>query len=119
MTRQYSRPHAPSPVEAGQTVAQLRHVLDLVERISGRPPANDPSDALLDENARVSAAYGTAPGIVQRRFDSLAAETAGWAAAGVQALLAAGNTAPPRAAAGKLAEELSRALGRMIDILRL
>ena len=37
MTRQYSRPHAPNPVDAGQTVAQLRHVLELVERIAARP----------------------------------------------------------------------------------
>ena len=45
--------------------------------------------------------------IVQRRFEALAAETALWAAAGVEALLAAGDAAPPRAAAARLAEPRS------------
>lgn len=121
MTRQYSRPYAPNPIDAGQTVAQLRHVLELVERIAARPAAGDSLDSLLDENARITAAYENAPAIVQRRFDSLTADTAGWAATGVQALLTGGDAgvAPPRAAAGALADQLSRALGRIVDLLDL
>jgi len=98
--------------DPGRQVAQLREALRLVERIAGgtAPPGHD--DA-LDEAARISIAYETALPVVQRRFEALAAETAIWAAAGVEALLAAESGAPPRAAAARLARQLDAALSRL------
>jgi len=102
--------------EAGRQVAQLRHVLALIEEIAGRPGT---ADDAFDEMERISSAYLASPPIVQRRFDAFAAETADWAAAGVELLIAAGNPAQrSSAAARRLADELARAigkLGRMVD----
>ena len=109
-------PTAPGP-DPGRQAAQLREALRLVERIAGRAEAA-PSDAALDEAARVSGGYDRAPPIVQRRFDALAGETAGWAAAAVEALLAAAETAPPRAAAARLAARLDEALRQMTELVR-
>ena len=95
--------------DLGRQIAQLREALRLIERIAGRPAGPQADDA-LDEAARISAAYEAALPVVQRRFEALAAETAIWAAAGVEALLAAGEAAPPRAAAARLADSLGKAL---------
>ena len=59
---------------------------------------------------------GSARPIVQKRFDARPPETATWAAAGVEALMkiaAAGRPTGP--AAGRLADELRKALGRLRD----
>jgi len=101
--------------DPGRQVAQLREALRLVERIAGRRRA--PQEHLLDEAARLSAAYDAALPVTQRRFEALASETSLWAAAGVEALLAAGEAAPPRAAAARLAERLDSALSEMAAIL--
>lgn len=117
MTHQ-SRPSPAAPgADPGRQVAQLREVLRLVERIAGREEAGY-ADARLDEAARVSAAYERALPVVQRRFDALAGETAAWAAAGVEALLAAAVAAPPRAAAERLAERIERALSDLAELIR-
>ena len=110
MTHQSSDAYVAGGADAGRQVAQLRHVLALVsEMADGSQPAR--SDAMLDEDARISSAYWDAPAIVQRRFDALAAETAAWAATGVRALLAAKKLEQPTAgAARQLAQELTRAL---------
>ncbi len=102
--------------DAGQRVAQLRHVLELVEELAGSPPATGAREAALDENARISSAYDVAEPIVRRRFDILAAETAAWSAAGVEALLAAGEGRSPAAAAA-LADELRRGLSALAALL--
>ena len=105
--------------DAGQQVARLRHVLRLVEQIAGSAPSAGHEDAALDENARISSSYGSAPTIIQRRFDALAAETAAWAACGIEALLTARDDAePPRAAARALAGELAAALRDLSDLLQ-
>ena len=103
--------------DPGRQVAQLREALRLIERIAGRPGAPLP-DGALDEAARISAACACALPVVQRRFEALAAETSVWAAAGVEALLAAGEANPPRAAAARLAAQLDAALIRMAALLR-
>jgi len=118
MTHQAPPPAPPSGADPGRQVAQLREALRLVERIAGRDGGPSASDARLDEAARVSIAYDRALPVAQRRFDALAAETAIWAAAGVEALLAAGHGAPPRAAAARLAESLARALSDLEASLR-
>jgi hypothetical protein len=41
-----------------------------------------------------------------------------WTAAGVEALLAAGDATPPRAAAARLAARLDAALGELATLLR-
>src|SRR5688500_15601833 len=103
--------------DAGAEIAQLRQVLVLVEEIAGRTPAVL-DDGALDEAARVSAAYGSALPIVQKRFDALAVETATWAAAGVEALMkSAGDGRPTGPAAARLADELRKALGKLRDLV--
>lgn len=115
MTHQAPPSPAPSGADPGRQIAQLREVLRLVERIAGRPSAG--SDATLDEAARLSIAYDRAAPIARRRFDARAAEAAAWAAAGVEALLAAGEASPPRAAAGRLAESIEAALSELSELL--
>jgi hypothetical protein len=109
----------PSPAAAGpdpgRQIAQLREALRLVERIAGEERAHDRA---LDEAARISGAYDLALPIVQRRFEALASETALWAAAGVEALLAADNGQPSRAAAARLARQLDMALDDLATLLR-
>ena len=104
------------PVDAGRQIAQLRHVLSLVETLAGRPSAPGASDAALDEAARLSSAYDEALPIVRRRFDALLGETATWSALAVEALLQGGSQAPP-AAARRLADELQTAFKRLTALL--
>lgn len=119
MTHQSNIRIANVPVETGRQLVQLREVLALVEQIAGRAPSRDSDDAALDEDARISAAYADAPSIVQRRFDALAGEIAAGAAAGVEALLAAGRQGrQPVAAARRLANELHAALRELSSVLR-
>lgn len=109
----------PSPPVAGpdpgRQIAQLREALRLVERIAGEESRHE---AGLDEAATISSAYDVALPVVQRRFEALANETALWAAAGVEALLAAGQGAPSRAAAARLARQLDGALEDLAALLR-
>jgi hypothetical protein len=100
--------------DPGRQVAQLHEALRLIERIAGRPARDD---GALDDAARLSVAYDAALPVVQRRFEALAAETALWAAAGVEALLAAGEAEPPRAAAARLAGQLDAALKALTALL--
>ena len=107
----------PADTDAGRQVAQLRELLALVRRIAGQAQDKAEQETMLDKAALISAAYDRALPVVQRRFDALAREAAGWAAAGVEALLAAGDGTPPRAAAARLASQLERALGEMAALL--
>ena len=116
MTHQAPPSPNPSGADPGRQVAQLREALRLVERIAGRETAEGDGD--LDDAARISSAYDSALPVVQHRFDGLAAETSAWVSAGVEALLAAGRADPPRAAAGRLADELGDALNQMAALLR-
>ena len=116
MTHQAPPFPAPPGADPGRQVAQLREALRLVERIAGRPQSGSP-DGRLDEDARISEAYARALPVARRRFEALAAETSVWAAAGVEALLIAGEDAP-RAAAARLAHSLERALSEMAGVLR-
>ena len=118
MTHHSPSPPAPAGADPGAQLAQLREALALVERIAGRNAGGVRREALLEEAAQVSADYERALPIVQRRFDALAVETSAWAAAGVEALLAAGTVAPPRAAAGRLADQLARAIAALTVLLR-
>jgi len=109
--------HTPGLADAGGQVDQLRQVLQLVEELAGNAaPAPDRS---LDQAARISRAYAHALPIDQRRFDLHAADTARWAAAGLEALLQLEERAHPcRPAARALAERLSRAIGELAGIVR-
>lgn len=116
MTHQSPPRYAPGLADAGGQVAQLRQVLALVEEIAGAP-ASAPDR--LDEAARVSAAYAHAWPVVQRRFDTLAGETARWAAVGVETLLALSDRGRPSAAAARqLGRELAAALVGLKRVLR-
>lgn len=117
MTHQAPPSSVPSGADPGRQVAQLREALRLVERIAGRPESSS-REARLDEAARISEAYARAVPVAQRRFEALVAETALWAAAGVEALLAARSGATPRAAAARLAAALERTLNEMAALLR-
>jgi hypothetical protein len=116
MTHQAPPSSAPSGADPGRQVAQLREALRLVERIAGRHETAS-AEHRLDEAARISEAYERALPVARRRFEALAAETSIWAAAGVEALLIPGDTAP-RAAAARLALSLERALGELAGLLR-
>ncbi len=105
------------PIDAGPQVAQLRHVLRLVEELSGRQAAPAIAEAALDEAVRITSAYLEAEPIVQRRFGIVAIEIAAWSAAGVEALLAAGESRSP-AAARQLADELEKGLGALTLLLQ-
>lgn len=118
MTHQSPTQYPRVPIDAGRQVAQLRHLLRLVEELAGRTPAAGADDAALDESARISSAYDNAWPIVQRRFDALAAEIANWSAAAVEALLAVGQDRCA-AAARRLADELAKALKDLAKLLRL
>ncbi len=118
MTHQSYAHDARVPIDAGRQVAQLRHVLRLVEEIAGSRSDEAGGDAALDEGARVSSAYDRSLPIVQRRFDALAAEIASWSAAAVEALLQAGERRSP-AAARRLAQELRSGVADLIRLLRL
>ena len=117
MTHEMLTRYLPSGADAGGQVARLRNVLVLVEQIAGRIPWPG-GDAALDEGARLSSAYEGAMPVCQKRFDALAMETASWAAAGVEALLASEEGHPPEAAAAVLADELSRAINELPKTLR-
>lgn len=110
MTHQ-APPSLPAGADPGRRFAQLREALRLVRRIAGGE-GREAGDARLDEAARLSDRYERALPVVQRRFDALAAETAGWAAAGVEALLVA-EAGTARAAAERLADRLDGALGEL------
>ncbi|HEX8579576.1 MAG TPA: hypothetical protein VF655_08285 [Allosphingosinicella sp.] len=115
MSRQ-NAPFAFGTADAGGEIAQLRQVLALVEELAGATLT--PDAAALDEAARVSAAYEAAAPIVQRRFDQEAAHTARWAAAGLEALVTLEERGwPVKPAAGRLAEELRKALGTLREIV--
>ncbi len=116
MTHQPPRLDGASPADAGRQVAQLRQVLLLVQQIADRGDGSVPLDPALDEAARIVGAYGEAWPIVQRRFDALVAETVAWAAAGVEALTVSGGS---QAAAARLADELERAIGDLLRLLKL
>ena len=118
MTHHAAPSPAPAGADPGRQVAQLREALALVERIAGREPDRRRADARLEEAASLSGDYDQALPILQRRFDALVVETAGWAAAGVEALLAAGAACPPRAAAARLAVQLERAISELADLVR-
>ena len=107
-------PHAAGP-DPGRQVAQLREALLLVERLADEQRCRERA---FNEAAQISGAYDLALPVVQRRFEALASETALWAAAGVEALLASGADAPSRAAAARLARQLDDALAGLGALLR-
>ena len=115
MTHQAPPAPATAGPDPGRQIAQLREALRLVERIAGTQRTHDRA---LDEAARISGAWEVALPVVQRRFEALASETALWAAAGVEALLAAGSGPPSRAAAARLALQIETALGELAKLLR-
>jgi hypothetical protein len=117
VTQQEPPFYAPGLADAGAQLAQLRQVLALIGELAGRSAVPPPDDA-LDEAARISAAYARALPIDQKRFDGLAAETARWAQAGVEALLKLDEAGMPvRAAAERLAEELEKGLAALAQRL--
>lgn len=109
MSYQTLPPVQHGPANAVRQLAQLAQLHDLIQRIAGEATGAPRSEDALDRSARISAAYDDALPVVRKRFDALAAETAQWAASGVEALLQGRSDAPPpRAAAARLAEELSQ-----------
>jgi hypothetical protein len=111
MTREQVPVHSPGLADAGGQIAGLRNILSLAEELAGA--SGEPADA-LDQAARVSAAYARALPIDQARFDSCASETACWASAGAETLLAVDERGLSCRAA---ARELAAAIGRALDSL--
>ncbi|SMF61448.1 hypothetical protein [Allosphingosinicella indica] len=118
MSYQALPPIQHGPANAVRQLAQLAQLHGLVQRIAGEATGTAQPDDALDRSARISAAYDDAMPVVRKRFDALAAETAQWAASGVEALLQGRSDAPPpRAAAARLAEELSQVRGTLESLL--
>jgi hypothetical protein len=115
MTHQTPPSPAANGPDPGRQIAQLYEALRLVERLAGEERTRDHA---LDEAASISSAHDLALPVVQRRFEALANETALWAAAGVEALLSAGQASPSRAAAARLALQLQTALDELTALLR-
>ena len=109
---------ARSPLDSAEPadtrLARLIEVLALVERLAGD------GGALLATPPDPVAAYAAAGPIARRRFDALAAETAAFAAAGIEILLrqpATGGNGQP-AAARCLAREMRAAIGELARLLQ-
>lgn len=103
--------------DAPRQFASLIHMKSIAEDFAGRA-GREPA-MTLDHGAKISAAYDAALPVAQKRFDALAAEATGWAAAAAQALLGDGNVYPSPAAAALLADELARAQREMERLLNL
>ena len=105
----------PEPyAEALARLASIRHALRLVDAFGGGP-ASDPSDDDLAE------ASWSEPNIAQSRWlDAHTERTAGAAAAGLEALLAAQTAGfkPNEAASRELAEEIHRGLEDVSRLMR-
>lgn len=94
-------------------LAQLAGALALVARLAGDDGAPLPAPA------DVTTAYAAAGPIARRRFDALAAETAAFAAAGIEVLLRqrAARGGDCRAAAAHLASEMRTAMTIMTQVI--
>jgi hypothetical protein len=105
--------------DAGRQLAQLRHILELVEQLAGTRSIPRPRDVALDDCARMSGFYADALPIVRRRFDALSGEIASWAGVGVAALLAAAAEKGDgsKAAAAALAVELRAGIEDLTELL--
>ena len=117
MTHQAPPAPALPGADPGRQVASLREALLLVRSIAGAE-GNPGDEALLEEAAQFSIAYERAAPVVQRRFDAMSGEMASWAAAGVEALLMAGDTPPPLPAQ-RLAGAMEDGLGALRTLLRI
>jgi hypothetical protein len=107
------------PIEAGQQVARLRHLLGQIEAAAGTVRRASAGIDALDESARFSASYERSLPVAQRRFDILADETATWTASVLETLSKDRNIADlPRAAVEQLAREIQTALRDMARTLR-
>ena len=99
---------------ADTRLARLAEILALVERLAGD------GGAMVATPADTAAAYAAAGPIARRRFDALAAETAAFAAAGIEILLrqseTGGNGQP--AAARCLAREMRAAIAELTRLLQ-
>ena len=88
--------------EAMAKLAGIRHALRLVDPFGGGPAPD------LSSDAEIAAAWTGASKACTRRFDESTSRTAGAAAAGIDALLAAraAGHEPNEAASQRLAEEI-------------
>jgi hypothetical protein len=121
----YQAPPAPigEEADAANALLRLRNVLALVERMTGEPASGwsrlGAAEASLDEGAMLAAAYAHAPTIARRRFDALASETAGFAAAGLHALIRhkerTGHDSAP--AARQLAGDMRQSIDAMTSLI--
>jgi uncharacterized tellurite resistance protein B-like protein len=110
--------------DAISALVRLRGALALVERMAeGANSLPDKPLVLdhqaLDDGATLTLAYANASSVARRRFDALASEAAGFAAAGLKALIQykqrTGRECAP--AARELADEMSRSIAAMSRII--
>lgn len=122
----YQAPPAPigEEAEAANALLRLRNVLALVERMTGGPAPTSPwssgtGEDALDEGALLASAYAHAPTIARRRFDALASEAAGFAAAGLSALIRhkEGRGYDCEPAARQLARDMRQSIEAMESII--
>jgi hypothetical protein len=109
--------------DAAHALRRLRDVLTLVEHMTGETEAAIGRPAIdhqaLDDGAAVALAYANAPSVARRRFDALAGEAAGFAAAGLDALIRHKQRtgSDSIAAARQLAEEMRNSIEAMASII--
>ena len=117
----YIAPPSPDPQSAAhdpaQAIARLGAVHDLVVELSGGAPQPALADIRWKDDPE--ALYARAPTLIQKRFDTLAVQTASFSAAGVAALIAVRGerTEAHRAAADHLAAEMRRSIRAMAAML--
>jgi len=101
------RANVDAPATPAEQLIELRAVLAVVERLAGELETRvRPADS-----ASIARRHQAAPGVARRRFAAIARDAAGYAAAGIEALLA--RAAPNPAAARRLALTLRRSLADM------
>jgi len=115
------------PADDGDAISalvRLRGALALVERMAEGANTLPENPALLDQQAlddgaTLTLAYANASSVARRRFDALASEAAGFAAAGLKALIQykqrTGKECAP--AARQLADEMGRSITAMSRII--
>lgn len=103
---------AASTDDAAQRLGRLVGALGLVEQLAGE------SGELPADPIAIAAGYQQAGPIARRRFDALIAETAAFAAAGIEILLRQRQgRGECRVAAARLANEMRTAIAEMIALV--
>jgi hypothetical protein len=119
----YQAPMLADETDAAHALLRLRSVLIMVEQMADETePLETPAgidQQRLDEAAGLALAYANISSIARRRFDALAGEAAGFAAAGLDALIQHKQRVGRdcRAGARQLAADMRQSIAAMTQML--